>query len=507
MEQIVDSVITELRQLIRDLGKDGGLISPSVYDTAQVMRFYPPKEGTGPALEWLLSQQQADGGWGDPAVPLARDMPTMAAILALHECGEDKRLGHAAKAGIDFLLDRGDLWKGILPNDIPVAAELIIPNLLDEWAKSALPQLESIRGNYPALLELGVHRRMLLSQANPKAGTPASFSWEAWGTRPDPEIVDQIGSVGHSPAATAAWLNVAQFTEENGSTLSRCRRYLDNSAAATRTGIPGVYPTAWPIDRFEQAFGLFALYMSGIIDHPSLRDLAFTQAQELANVSGERGIGFSDYFDPDGDNTAAVMAVALHLDIPVDISALTQFEGTDFYKTYPHELQPSISVTARALKALTSTKSPKATLKSHLISLQAPDGKWYGDKWNSSWLYTTSHVILALNGEGSMVTESTIDAILHNQHACGGWGSRGIANAAETAFAILALNTLEKTQKLDFAMQTAKANRWLAVNQPSTSSNGYYSWLNKELYSPYNVDRTFVLAALLSRYLMDTTSE
>ncbi|MBD2248543.1 hypothetical protein [Nostoc sp. FACHB-888] len=65
---LVLTLFTELRSLIADLGKNGGLISPSVYDTAQVLRFYPPATGVEPALEWLLTQQQADGGWGNPRI-------------------------------------------------------------------------------------------------------------------------------------------------------------------------------------------------------------------------------------------------------------------------------------------------------------------------------------------------------------------------------------------------------------------------------------------------------
>ncbi len=55
------SLIAELRTLIGELGKDGGLISPSVYDTAQVLRYYPPKEGVEPALHWLIVS--ATAGW------------------------------------------------------------------------------------------------------------------------------------------------------------------------------------------------------------------------------------------------------------------------------------------------------------------------------------------------------------------------------------------------------------------------------------------------------------
>ena len=77
MSQLIEALFADLRTLIADLGKDGGLISPSVYDTAQVLRFCPPKEGVEPALEWILGQQQPDGGWGNPAVPLSRTVPTL----------------------------------------------------------------------------------------------------------------------------------------------------------------------------------------------------------------------------------------------------------------------------------------------------------------------------------------------------------------------------------------------------------------------------------------------
>ena len=42
------------------------------------MRLAPPPEGVWSALNWLLGQQQPDGGWGNPAVPHTRDVPTPA---------------------------------------------------------------------------------------------------------------------------------------------------------------------------------------------------------------------------------------------------------------------------------------------------------------------------------------------------------------------------------------------------------------------------------------------
>src|SRR4028118_281956 len=78
MSHIVDTLLTDLRSLVTDLGKDGGLMGVSVYDTAQVLRLYPAQDRIEPAIGWLLSQQQADGGWGCATLPHARDAPTLA---------------------------------------------------------------------------------------------------------------------------------------------------------------------------------------------------------------------------------------------------------------------------------------------------------------------------------------------------------------------------------------------------------------------------------------------
>ena len=87
MNRMLDLLITDLRHLVSDLGKDGGLTSPSIYDTAQVLRLAPASENTCATLDWLLAQQKADGGWGNPAIPLTRDVPTLATVLALSMYG------------------------------------------------------------------------------------------------------------------------------------------------------------------------------------------------------------------------------------------------------------------------------------------------------------------------------------------------------------------------------------------------------------------------------------
>ena len=91
MNRMLDLLITDLRHLVSDLGKDGGLTSPSIYDTAQVLRLAPASESTCATLDWLLAQQKADGGWGNPAIPLTRDVPTLATVLALSRAWKSRQ--------------------------------------------------------------------------------------------------------------------------------------------------------------------------------------------------------------------------------------------------------------------------------------------------------------------------------------------------------------------------------------------------------------------------------
>src|SRR6187401_3695694 len=137
MHNVAEQCLAELRQIVCDLGTQGGLVSPSIYDSAQVLRLYPPADYR-PALDWLLQQQRSDGGWGDPAMPHARDVPTIGAMLALRARDCRPATQTAIAAGCAFLRGHSECWRDPLPDNLPVGIELILPYLLEEAAQAGL---------------------------------------------------------------------------------------------------------------------------------------------------------------------------------------------------------------------------------------------------------------------------------------------------------------------------------------------------------------------------------
>jgi hypothetical protein len=492
---VVESLFTELRSLIQNLGQDGGLIGPSIYDTAQVIRLAPPASGVQQTLDWLVSQQQPDGGWGDPAFPRARDVPTLAALLALTLFAVSAHDRKVIRSGLEFLWQHAPIWAGPLPDALPIAIELLLPRLLEDAAAAGL---NVPRVPYAGLIALGERRRCILAELPAHAGTPPAHVWEGWGIEPDPKLLDASGGVGHSPAATAAWLRASSGRADLAEARAKAHRYLAQASAATGTGIPGVVPTVWPITRYEQAFGLYALLSAGMLDHPALADLVQSQIADLAQAFRSTGIGFSDCFMSDGDDTAAAMAVLKASGHSVDLAALERFAHHDHFCAYSGELQPSLSVTAHAVHTLMLFDPASVRAQRYLIERQLPDGRWLDDKWNGSWVYTTAQAVIALADTAHIdVLQRALDALLTHQHTDGGWGTANDSIHEETAYGIFALRTLLSPGVADHAIYTAleRAERWMFDSYRPDQQRRYPIWLGKENYQPDRIVRLIELAA------------
>jgi hypothetical protein len=497
MKYSAEDLIANLHMLIANLGKGGGLISPSVYDTAQTLRFCPPASELRPALEWLIGQQHADGGWGDPAMPQTRDASTLASILALYTYNEEIAVFSNIERGLAFLREQAVYWCGNLLDDIPVGAELILPRLLEDSAQLGLNVPHQ---QYESLVPLGVAKRRYIRQLNPGAATPPTFSWEAWGKYPDPKLIDESGGVGHSPAATAYWLFLAAGQPHLADARRIAKSFLEQASKATGTGIPGVMPTAWPIDRYEQAFVLHTLLIAGLLDHPFLQEVVAPQLEDLAAGMTPTGLGFSDYFLPDGDDTAAAVATLKAAGYPTRLASLQHFMSHNHFIGYHGELQTSHSLTARAVHAMHQFEQDVLPWQMYLAERQLQDGRWASDKWHTSWLYSTLLAAFALKQSGprySRAIQAAINAIQANQNQDGGWGELGQSVTTDTAYGLLALYVLRECGQVNPAvLQTG--HHWLLNQYRPFHYHQAHSWLNKQQYAPYRIDWGFELSALLA---------
>jgi hypothetical protein len=497
MQRARDLLLTDIRALVADLGTAGGLMGPSIYDTAQVLRLAPPDEGVWPALEWLVAQQQHDGGWGNPSVPRARDVPTLAALLAIQAHDRRRSFGALLARGLAFLRRQSQHWAAPLPDDLPVGVELLLPRLLEEAAAAGL---QVPAEQYSALIALGHKRRRLIAGLTLRPGTTPVHSWEALQTPAERALIDETGGVGHSPAATAAWLRATAGRHELNDVRAAAGRFLHDAARATGANIPGVVPTAWPITRFEQAFGLYALLLGDVLRHPALEDVAAAQLHDLAGAITPAGIGFSDHFVGDGDDTAALVAVMRAWGMPVNERILTQYAHQDHYCTYPGELQPSLTATAHAVHALVLLDMPSDEPQRFLVRRQLLDGRWQGEKWNGAWLYPTSRTLVALRDTAHTdAVRRGIGAVAAFQRADGGWGMLE-SNMEETAYAVLALHGTSDHPGFgdDARRALVRGQTWLLHNYRPLAANPRTFWLAKENYRPERLARLIEAVATLT---------
>ncbi|HEX6293000.1 MAG TPA: prenyltransferase/squalene oxidase repeat-containing protein [Herpetosiphonaceae bacterium] len=488
----MDTPLVRLLSALTQLGQDGA-ITPSIYDTAQCIRF-ATWHNVKPAISWLLDQQYADGGWGDPHEPLHRIIPTLSAILALQIINP-----HTPEiaAALKLLQEIDQLWPRELPPDLSVAAEIIIPNLV---AEARVAHLDVPPFADQALMEFSRRRMERLKQQAIAAGSPALHSWEIWGADADENLLDGAGSIGHSPSATALWLHRAQHPSFERA-RTRALRYIHQSAAATGVHIYGVVPTVWPISRFEQTFSLYGLATLGLLQQPEIQLFIAPIVDDLLQrLRTAGGTGMSDAFQTDGDTTAAAVAIvrAAGRQGPQAIEIFQPFMSSGF-TAYPGEMHGSISVQGRMLQQLAIDGYNIDVEVGRLCTRQLPDGTWPRDKWNVSWLYSAWHAMLPLSlAPPSEAVEQALDSTMHalrrQQHPDGGWGPTS-SQLPDTTFAMLALLVLQPRFDAVIQPMLAPAHHWLDqhIDDPVPDT-----WIGKQLYSPILVDRILSLTALVA---------
>lgn len=474
-----------------------GYLSPSVYETGRLVALAPWLIGHERRIEFLASAQRPDGAWGWPDEYAL--VPTLSATDALLGI-PGERFRQAAAKGLGVLLR----WLASGPRlsmpDTP-AIEVIVPALI----ASINHYLENGAGVYGARLPVPagtdeLRLTKIRSAVESGAGVPAKLlhSLEVAGdaaraavsVHPGPR-----GTVGASPAATAAWLGDPPRHRPTDGAVD----YLE--AVVRRHG--GPVPSVVPVTQFERAWVLNAFARAGIKVAVPM-DLLAGMAEHLDEHGTPGGAGLP----PDADTTSAVLLALARCGDDRGLGALSAYETDTHFVTWHGERTASTSANAHVLDALGEQVIRAPSLIGRyarsiekvtfwLAGQQSTVGAWV-DKWHASPYYATACCAVSLHryGPGPLAATAVAKArewVIATQRPNGSWG-RWEGTAEETAYALQIL--LLTAGGADSAAPHAAARGYSYLRATFGRISHPPLWHDKDLYVPAAIIRAEILAAL-----------
>ncbi|WP_433172341.1 prenyltransferase/squalene oxidase repeat-containing protein [Actinoallomurus sp. CA-150999] len=507
------------RDLIAGLAaRPWGQVSPSVYETGRLVALAPWLKGHARRMDFLSATQRADGAWGGPdgyalAPTLsATDAVLSALIRADAGVGTD---GDGDRPGLTRVADLGvsALFR-LLPRlgmasmpDMP-AIELIAASLvasinrsldvlndapstgLGRWSggeRLRLPRGLSTERFYAvrAMLNAGAAPPDKLLHALETVGEPARG---ARTVRPAPS-----GTIGASPAATAAWLDRDGVADP----AHPARRFLETVADLDG----GPVPCGIPITVFERAWVITNLVRAGIaVEVPAALTASLRGALNPSGTPAGEGL------PPDADTTSVALHALGLLGLPYRPDSLWPYRLEGHFCTWQGEDGFSTSTNAHVLEAFGqyAAQHPDATprhaavvteLTSLLLGHQRDDGGWL-DRWHASPYYATASCALALDRFGGdparPAVRKAVRWVLATQRADGSWG-RWAGTPEETAYA---LQILLLTHAAGEESHAAVARGHAYLMRSAGGPAGPALWHDKDLYRPDAIVRSAVVAAV-----------
>ncbi|MFI7632666.1 prenyltransferase/squalene oxidase repeat-containing protein [Nonomuraea sp. NPDC049400] len=492
-------ITTEAGDLVASLMlRPWGQVSPSVYETGRLVSLAPWLTGHLERIDYLIRTQRQDGAWGAPdgygVVPTLSATEGILSALTRGDRGTDReRLTGAADRGLRVLAT----WLSS-PLELPdmPAIEHIVPSLvarinqhvegLPGRAPMPLPEamsydtLHAVRSWVKSGVEVPEKLLHALEiAAEDAAGAP--------GIRPTP-----IGSVGASPAATAAWLG------ERGERDAHewARGHLE--AVVRLYG--GPVPVGLPITVFERGWVLSWLLRAGVpVEVPP------EMVADIRAAIGPAGTPAGSGLPADADTTSVALHALALLGAPHEPDSLWGFRSGTHFSTWPGEQGVSVSVNAHVLDAFGEyvrrrpAAAPRydetiAELAAWIRDRQQPEGSWT-DRWHASPYYATVSCALALDSFGGDASEEAVRAAaewtLRTQRPDGSWG-RWEGTAEETAYA---MQILLLTRGRTDPRRMRAADRGHEYLARSTGSDHPPLWHDKDLYVPLAVTRAAVIAS------------
>nr|WP_225312064.1 prenyltransferase/squalene oxidase repeat-containing protein [Microbispora cellulosiformans] len=487
------------------MSRPWGQVSPSVYETGRLVTLAPWLLGHEDRVAYLVATQRPDGAWGVPdgygLVPtLSATEALLSVLIRGDQVGDREVLIGAVRRGLRVVSGwLSETAVSALP-DTP-AIEVIVPALvslinahldgLGECEIGYLPIPEGMsEGPLTRIrqhLESGAALPGKLLHALEVAGQAAA---SAPAVNPT-----SIGTVGASPAATAAWLSGSALSDPG----HHARRYLE--AVALRHG--GPVPVGLPITVFERGWVLSWLARAGIpFDVPP------EMLADLRAAIGPEGTPAGAGLPPDADTTSVALYALALLGMPCEPDSLWAFETPTHFCTWQGEEGSSVSVNAHVLDAFGQYAMARPEQAHHYAAVlgrlaawlrerQRPDGSW-DDRWHASPYYATVSCALALHefggAESTVAVRSAVRWVVTTQREDGSWGRWG-GTAEETAYAMqLLLMTGHGPGDEPREEAVRRGYRYLLASADPV--DGPALWHDKDLYLPLAIVRAAVLAAL-----------
>ncbi|MET7749268.1 prenyltransferase/squalene oxidase repeat-containing protein [Micromonospora sp. NPDC005367] len=496
--------------IVEMLAEPSGRSSPSVYETGRLVSLAPWLVGHDERISWLVGRQRPDGAWGAPdGYALVPTLSATEALLTALRRGDGgavglDRLAQAVEDGLRVL--HGTLTGPAAPPppDLP-ATDLIVPALTELIAGHLdllddRPGFDHWRGMFRLPLPDGMgHRRLASARALFAAGRPLpeklAHALEVVG--PAARRAARFGpvgpgTVGASPAATAAWLGPQPGHGEPG------RTYLEDLVRQ----YGGPVPCASPITVFERSWVLGTLSRAGV---PVRVPAVLTD--DLRAALGPAGTPTGPGLPADADTTSMTIYALARLGHPVDPLVLRPYDTGEHFCTWPGEDGASVTTNAHVLDALGHLlpsggpatpwlESAVRRLTRWLLDQQEPDGRW-SDRWHASPYYATCCAALALAEYGGTdaarhAVDRAVNWVLASQRADGSWG-RWAGSAEETAYAVQTVRTAEPRFGPSATEAVGRGAAWLSTTE--IRDDGPELWHDKDLYRPALIVQAAVLAA------------
>jgi hypothetical protein len=306
--------------------------------------------------------------------------------------------------------------------------------------------------------------------------------------RPEP-----TGTIGASPAATAAWLGDREPPDPSNAARWHLETVVDLHG--------GPVPCGLPITVFERAWVLSGLLRAGIpVTVPA--ELVLSLTAPLGPLGAPAAAGLP----ADADTTSGALFALALLGAPHPPDLLRAYETETHFCTWPGEQGLSVSTNAHVLEAFGQYAAVRpetaaryqptiGKLSVWLCGQQRSDGSWL-DRWHASPYYATACVALALHSFGDAASAAAVERaaqwVLATQRADGSWG-RWAGTAEETAYAVWILSLMGPGPD-EREQAAARGHGYLLL--AADLSDGPPLWHDKDLYLPTAIVRAAVLAAL-----------